>query len=1118
MLPGSEVEHEGPMPVTHARERTARGCVLSLALVAPFAAQGVRVNGPMTRGEGYDAGDVLAFQLTPDGGWAAFFADPDGDDRMELFGVPLGVPEPPRRLNRPLVAGGHLVEVQYHDGEPVFDSPWLAIGAGNRVVYRGDQDTDGVIELFSAPIDGSETPTTIGGPHVPFCLLTSDGTRAVFVADPEADGAGELYSAPIDGSAPPTKLNGPLVPGGGFDWSDRDVVLSPDGATAVYRLDEVTASVFELFAAPIDGGSAPVRISGSMVPGGDVWSISLLISPAGGRVVYVADATVDESYAIWSVPIDGSAAPVQLGAPLGNRYVTRPRVSISPDGSRVVYQNWDSGVYSVPIAGGPAVLLGGQQGPQGGSRVGRPEISPDNARVICLADWRDALDVELFSMPIDGSTTPVVLNGDVVFGGQVEEFVIAPGGGRLVYRADQETYGVVELYGVPLDGSAPAVKLNGPLPASASVSGSPRFAPDGAFVLFLADARVSGRRELWRVAPTGGVPTLLNGPLVAGGDVVADSSSSELRSGYDVTSDGTRIVYRADQRVDDAFALWTVPADRSAPPRELSGQLELGPVLGDVQHFAWAGKRLLYSADQEVDGQYGLYSADVGNTLLRIPVLLLGEGLTFSPSPDGAHVAFHPPPRCIFFYCELVAPLQCAPVDGSEPQWNASFGLGGRPIAFAFDSSSNRLVFTLEVLVQNLPFRGMGLFSASLDDHTVTSLTEPAGIVEDTIIGPPVLAPDASRVVFSQPSFPEGMQLWSVLIDRSQPPVELTRQAQSSALEFLAYQAGPGSDVAVFVANQELPGTFELFSVPIDGSAPPARLGPPLPGHADVDPAFFIGPDGERAFYLADLAEDGALELWAAPLDPSRGQVAVRLSANAVPGGGVAPGVLVSDNAEAGYRPQFALSPDGTRAVYRADQDIDEVFELYSVSTDGLGTPVKLNAPLGAGAGVPPLGFVLDPAGERVVFVAPDPQGALRPFAVPLDGCEPPLPLGGAFVEGGGLWLAPSAGAAHSFALTLDATRIVYLADQRTDETFELFVAPLDGSLPARALSSPLAPGGDVGSPTGGRVFAIAPDGTRVAYLADQLLDEVFELFVCDLDPEPPRVRREQLSPPLVGR
>jgi hypothetical protein len=83
----------------------------------------------------------------------------------------------------------------------------------------------------------------------------------------------------------------------------------------------------------------------------------------------------------------------------------------------------------------------------------------------------------------------------------------------------------------------------------------------------------------------------------------------------------------------------------------------------------------------------------------------------------------------------------------------------------------------------------------------------------------------------------------------------------------------------------------------------------------------------------------------------------------------------------------------------------------------------------------------------------------------------------------------------------------VYVADQRTDETIELLAAPLDGSSPARVLNGPLVPGGDVRSLDLLQApFALSPDGRRVAYLADQRTDEVFELFLSSLEP-PSHVR-----------
>ena len=45
------------------------------------------------------------------------------------------------------------------------------------------------------------------------------------------------------------------------------------------------------------------------------------------------------------------------------------------------------------------------------------------------------------------------------------------------------------------------------------------------------------------------------------------------------------------------------------------------------------------------------------------------------------------------------------------------------------------------------------------------------------------------------------------------------------------------------------------------------------------------------------------------------------------------------------YRIAFLISPDSSRVVYRADQQTNEVFELYSVPLDG-GSVTRLNGSL----------------------------------------------------------------------------------------------------------------------------------------------------------------------------
>lgn len=1087
-------------------------------LASPLLAAQVRkVNGPLAHGEGYEAGDVLGFQLSSDGQWAAFLADPDGDDRMEVFGVPVGGRGGPRRLNGPLVAGGSLVEADTLPipGEPVyFFEPWLAISATNRVVYRGDQDTDGVFELFSAPIDGSAPAQRIGGPLYVgqrfflevVTLLAPDGSRAAFLADPEDDDVWELYSTPLDGSAPQTRLNGPLVPGASFEPYRAGVVqLSPDGLTVVYRLDAAVDEVHELFAVPLAGGATPRRLNAPLVAGGDVEPEGLQVTDE--RVVFVADALVNGRFDLWSVPLDGSAAPLQLASSLGSL-----RTTLSPDGTRVLYVASDGRLFAVPITGGAATLLGGPTLPAGGSFVTDVRPSP-GGRVVARANWRASSVVELFSMPLDGSSAPLVLNPALVAGGSVEEFVLAPAGERLVYRADQETLDVIELYGAPLDGSAPAVKLSTPLPEHGRVEPFPRITPDGLAVLFRADLDKTGTYELWKAPITGGAaPARVNGPLVSGGDVSqGGTSSGAVEYGFGVTADGARILYVADQRRNDAFALWSVRADLAAAPRELSGALELGPVLGDVVSFAWAegGARLLYSADQIADGTYGLYSAATGRDDARLSRTLLGYGLELRTSPDGHWTAFSHPGACPPppIPCFLRASLGCAPVDGSAPPVDMSEGLGGRPVAWAFDPGSTRLVFELEVIGQF--YSSFGIFSRPTYGGPAVSLTEPPGLTYLAATGVPRIAPDGARVVFSQQllesSGPD--RLWCTPIDRGEAPRILAEAAHGSPA-FRAYRITPTAERAVFVASLELQGLDELWQVPLHGARPPTRVGPLLPAHADVDPGFLLLPDGKGVLYLVDGLVDGSLELWRAPLEPSHGQAPVQLSAKAASGGGVAPSIL-SHIEDPEHAPQFALSPDGRSVVYRADQDRRGVFELFVVASDGRTPARKLHASLGAAPGVPPFAFRFAPDGEHVVYVAPDKVGTRRLHLARLDGLSDPEPLGGTFATGGGLYLDPQEGAAFSFALTPDGKRVVYVADQRVDETFELLLAPLDGG-PARVLNSALVPGGDVRALGSRPLFALHPDGTRVAYVADQDEDEVFELYVAELDPR--RVRPARLE------
>ena len=125
-----------------------------------------------------------------------------------------------------------------------------------HVVYWGDLETDEVHELTSVSIDGSTGPDKRSGPLVSGgdverdFAISPDSSRIVFRADKEVDGLVELYSVPIQGSSLPTELNGPLIPTGRvFRFT-----ISPDSNRVLYLADEDTDDVWELYSAPLEGG------------------------------------------------------------------------------------------------------------------------------------------------------------------------------------------------------------------------------------------------------------------------------------------------------------------------------------------------------------------------------------------------------------------------------------------------------------------------------------------------------------------------------------------------------------------------------------------------------------------------------------------------------------------------------------------------------------------------------------------------------------------------------------------------------------------------------------------------------------------------------------------------
>ena len=176
---------------------------------------------------------------------------------------------------------------------------------------------------------------------------------------------------------------------------------------------------------------------------------------------------------------------------------------------------------------------------------------------------------------------------------------------------------------------------------------------------------------------------------------------------------------------------------------------------------------------------------------------------------------------------------------------------------------------------------------------------------------------------------------------------------------------------------------------------------------------------------------------------------------------------------------QYKISPDGATVVYTADEVNRNAFELYRVPIDGGSAPVKL-ADCNANCV-----FVFDPQNTTVVYLADIVgQNVQELYSVPLAGGESTR-LNGTLVVGGAVSQVPP-------IVSADGTTVVYMASQDQAGVTELYSVLIAGGTSVR-LNPPLV------SPQDVRGFAVSSDSQTVVYLADQDLTGAVELYAVPL-------------------
>ncbi|QEG33639.1 TolB-like translocation protein [Bythopirellula goksoeyrii] len=504
----------------------------------------------------------------------------------------------------------------------------------------------------------------------------------------------------------------------------------------------------------------------------------------------------------------------------------------------------------------------------------------------------------------------------------------------------------------------------------------------------------------------------------------------------------------------------------AAEPIKLNGPLVTdGNVIPEGLQFSPDSSRVLYLADQLTDDVNEIFSVpSTGGLAIRLNGTLAAGGDVFS---EGAQ--FSPDSSRVLYLADQttnnVNEIFSVPsAGGMATKLNGTLVANGdvSSSGLQFSPDSSRVLYWADQTTDLVN----EIFSVLSGGGVATKLNGPLVSSGDVSSSGLQFSPDSSRVLYLADQTTNNVsEIFSVpseggFATKLNGPLDLNGDVSSSGLQF-----SPDSSRVLYLADQLTNNVFEIFSVPSEGGVA-TRLNGPLVLNGDVSSAGLqFSPDSSRVLYLADQTTNDVDEIFSVP---GTGGTATKLNGTLVDGGNVFPDGL-----------QF--SPDSSRVLYVADQTTNDVNEIFSVPSAG-GTATRLNGALVDGGNVFSEGLQFSPDSNRVIYLADQlSDGVNEIFSVPSAGGMA-TKLNGTLVAGGNVL-------SDGLQFSPDSSRLIYLADQTTDNVNEIFIVPSGGGTAVK-LNGPLVAGGNVSSQQ------ISPDGSLVLYLADQNEDNVNEIFV----------------------
>lgn len=294
----------------------------------------------------------------------------------------------------------------------------------------------------------------------------------------------------------------------------------------------------------------------------------------------------------------------------------------------------------------------------------------------------------------------------------------------------------------------------------------------------------------------------------------------------------------------------------------------------------------------------------------------------------------------------------------------------------------------------------------------------------------------------------------------------------------------------IFLAKEDNAAATQLYGSTIDGASV-VRLSENLVSGGNVVD-FAVSPDGRFVAYLADQEEKGTFELYTVPVS---GGTVINVSRQA--------GTVLDVK-------EFAWAPNSSRIAFRAfnafSGNTGGNIELFTNTTSGNNRATVSNfLPVGANVDT----FKWSPKSQLIAYTANTIRGSRQQFRL---WATPPNADNQAFSISN-IPAATNTYTIGEYQWSPDGLLVAFLADVNVLGINELLVTAADVISTPTAISGTLADGGEVVS------FAWAPNNSRIAFLADQFTDEKFDLITVNpnLNSLNPRPDPQLLSRGILG-